>query len=286
MSEVWIHLGLPKCGSTAFQDGLVANASILHQAGWHYAPTDAYFSNHFAIYDAISRGDRETCVGFLKDMKDAMRAEGRDKLLVSSEEFVILGSTEKLQANFAEFLDSVRTIFDVSPAFVAMHRPLDGFLRSYLFQLCANGVMLSYPSQRHLPGFFSACLDFFRSLGRLELIDAQARKGRVLQSFFDIADPRVTGLEERHLNVGRSHRFLDIAVGNSVRASAGLDGTHVNGPEADHVRRRLNALINERSKDPAIGSFLHELETIYQEQIDGYVSAILQEYESTGGSWP
>ncbi|MDC0736662.1 hypothetical protein N6L24_00075 [Cognatishimia sp. SS12] len=137
MTQVIIHIGTQKTGSTAIQSALFSNAEALEPLGYHFVKAGRRRAahNHIAV---SSRGPE---IGALLDEVVAEIDAAPDKIhILSSEMFFRTSIAETLAAAFPDRLkDNIK--------FIAYVRRQDKFLEAMYKQLLKNGRFRGTPAE-------------------------------------------------------------------------------------------------------------------------------------------
>jgi hypothetical protein len=88
MAQVFLHVGLPKTGTTSIQAALEAAAAELDDAGVLF-PCGTHHAQHLAAFDLLGQrapGEREAAAGAFRRMIAEIDAYGGDRVVMSEEE--------------------------------------------------------------------------------------------------------------------------------------------------------------------------------------------------------
>ena len=135
--RAYVHVGMPKAGSTAIQLSMNAQETdLLQNHGIHFGPQDLRFRNDFDIYCACAEGQRDRFRELLTKRREIALESKAEKVIFSCERFFELAEDP---TNFSSFVQCFADIFDEQLEFIVVYRDLRSFIKSHATQLIYNG---------------------------------------------------------------------------------------------------------------------------------------------------
>lgn len=278
--KVIIHIGMPKCGSTSIQNHLfLTRESLAHDHGIYYYPSSQKFPHHREISDLVAAFNNiDELKRLLVQQVESATADNCHTIFISSEDlFYLLERTEKIDF-LARALREVGFLPD-QISYVLVHRDLKKFYNSYLKQLVSNGSSLVDQDLLGLCDFQIGLIRNFFNLGghRLAIsLDQTKKNGGLLKVFIEnIFDIPYDG-DDRNDNTWGQRGFVsEIMGGQAVGLYAMNHLLSPNEPLADSFRSEIRDIIDRSAEVDEVGRFLHDIEIIYQKQIDQLYDASL-----------
>ncbi|HEX3945052.1 MAG TPA: hypothetical protein VHW69_13280 [Rhizomicrobium sp.] len=141
MKRVFIHCGLPKCGSTSLQAFLTGNSPFLAENGFEY-PTAGMDANRLAqhnlVYEMLGSPQFKPELGTTNDVIASFRATVLDGVL-SSEGFSRILWNQMYYQNFETFHDGLRCAGAEEISYVLFIRNVVSFVESSYIQSIIAG---------------------------------------------------------------------------------------------------------------------------------------------------
>jgi hypothetical protein len=110
VTRLYLHIGYPKTGTTAIQTFMAMNASRLAETGVLYPHTGRNYNAHLAINFALDIGVYEepwktsaSKEELSAQLRDEVRASGCERVVMSSEHFILASSLGAVSDYFADF---------------------------------------------------------------------------------------------------------------------------------------------------------------------------------------
>jgi hypothetical protein len=135
--KAYVHVGMPKAGSTAIQLGLAEREpELLRGHGIYYGPLDLRFRNDFDVYCAHKAGRKPFVRDLLLTRRRAATDVGAKKVVFSCERFFEIAENPQ---EFSEFVQYFEDIFEGAVEFIVVYRDPRSFIKSHATQLLYNG---------------------------------------------------------------------------------------------------------------------------------------------------
>ena len=153
MTNIYIHIGLEKTGSTAIQNAIQENRGRLADHGYYVPKTGLKSNHHFEIAKALGFSFPTDCTeesrsGILAQFLKEVEACGKDNILITSEHFDVNANDltcENLASFFSQFNISIimclRNQIDYSQSLYTEHIKWGGTIpfRKFLRKLIRSG---------------------------------------------------------------------------------------------------------------------------------------------------
>ncbi len=211
MTNIYIHIGLEKTGSTAIQKAIKENRGRLADHGYYVPKTGMKSNHHFEIARALGFSFQTDCTEAsrsktLAQFLQEVEACGKDNILITSEHFDVNASElncENLANFFSQFNISIimclRNQIDYSQSLYTEHIKWGGSIpfRKFLRKLIRSGGTN-----------YNARYNQWRSIaGDIKVIDYESHEHNIVAPFFDALP--LEGFEPTPLaTAGRSNSSL------------------------------------------------------------------------------
>ena len=238
--RAYVHVGMPKAGSTAIQLSLATcKADLLRTHGIYYCPSDSKFQNDFDIYCA-HKGRRRSLVHDLLFARQRAAADlGAKKIVFSCERFFEIAENPD---EFAEFIRHFEEMFEGSLEFVVVYRGLRSFIKSHATQLLYNGGItygnmgLAFWIVRMLKAHYD--LPFKVNFLNYDLAK---RDACLYGKFLELVSGQRCHEKERYENITPPRPLAYAAIlGQICKLESLFQSADINSPEIDSVRDSIN----------------------------------------------
>ncbi len=238
--RAFVHVGMPKAGSTAIQLSLAAREQDwLRGYGIYYGPLDLRFKNDFDIYCAHKAARTSLVRDLLVTRRRAAADVNAKKVVFSCERFFEIAENPE---EFREFVRYFEDIFEGSVEFIVVYRDLRSFIKSHATQLLYNGGItygnlgLAFWIVRMLKAHYD--LPFPVNFLNYNL----AKKESCLNAtFLELVSGQPCNEKERFENITPSRPLAYASVlGQICKIEALLQNEDINSHEIDSVRGSIN----------------------------------------------
>jgi hypothetical protein len=278
--RAYIHVGMPKAGSTTIQLGLSAHETdFLGNYGIHYGPLDRSFQNDFELYRAYASGKREWVRDLISKKRQAASEAGAQKVVFSCERFFELADQSE---KYGEFICSFADIFDGSIEFIIVYRDLRSFIKSYTTQLIYNGG-ITFNNMR-LASWIMRSLRYHYDLPfRVAIINFNFAKknNNLFNTFLELVAAQPCHESERYENItpNRPVAYASI-LGQICKLEALLLEEDINSRQIDVVRtsisREFDRLWNESPEGSEEKKLFSQLNQILEGSIERYIEKSIE----------
>jgi len=238
--KAYVHVGMPKAGSTAIQLGLAEREpELLRDRGIYYGPLDLRFKNDFDVYCAHKAGRKPLVRDLLLTRRRAAADANAKRVVFSCERFFEIAENPQ---EFNQFTQYFEEVFEGAVEFIVVYRDLRSFIKSHGTQLLYNGGItygnmgLAFWIVRMLKAHYD--LPF-----TVKFINYnRAKKGACLNAtFLELVSGEPCCEKERFENITPSRPLAYASVlGQICKIEALLQNTDINSREIDLVRSSIS----------------------------------------------
>jgi hypothetical protein len=238
--KAYVHVGMPKAGSTAIQLGLAEHEpELLRNHGIYYGPLDLRFKNDFDVYCAHKAARKSLVRDLLLTRRRAAANANAKKAVFSCERFFEIAENPQ---EFEEFVQCFEDIFEGEVEFIVVYRDLRSFIKSHAIQSLYNGGVtygnmgLAFWIVRMLKAHY----DLHFTVNFLNY--NRAKKASCLNAtFLELVSGEPCPEEERFENITPSRPLAYASIlGQICKIEALLQNADINSREVDLVRSSIN----------------------------------------------
>ena len=265
MVKLYVHMGMPKCGSTTVQNMASRLSTDLREKyGIYYGRLDVVYNNHYSFSNICrAASDLQGGINYLNEILRNALDQSCNAALVSSEELFYVLEDPKQKYFFENCIKD--SGFSKEVEFILVHRDFRAFALSYIRQLMANGRYVCSKDNLDLGVYIYRLIDEFKSLEgfrtliRLEndsrISDADLFPSRFFSALgVDTLTTRIPNLHDNAMN--KSFICMDYLGGLLAGIDSLIQGLAINGPELDLVRDE----IRNRPRSPEVSEFTSRLD--------------------------
>jgi hypothetical protein len=278
--RAYLHVGMPKAGSTAIQLSLAAHEpELLKDYGIYYGPLDQRFQNDYDIFCAHLAGQKGLLRDLLLKKRQNAYALNATKIIFSCERFFEIAENPN---EFSEFVQHFAEIFDNSVEFIVVYRDLRSFIKSHATQLIYNGG-ITY-NNMGLASWVARLLEAYHDLPfKVSFINFNVAKNesRLYGNFLELISDRPCHENERFENITPARPLAYAAIlGQICKVESVLQGKDINSREIDLLRSSINEKFDilwtcgpEQSEEKHMMTYLSRL---MEECISRYIDGSIQ----------